>query len=53
MQEKPHRAIVPTLLYINNAHYAATGSVGAKGKPTALQAPINKVQVVILWQQAV
>lgn len=34
----------PHLLYINNAHYATTGLWRAKGKPTALQAPINKVQ---------
>lgn len=34
----------PHLLHINNVHHATTGSLGAKGKPIALQASINKVQ---------
>lgn len=34
----------PHLLYINNAHYANTGSLRSKGNPPGLPGPINKVQ---------
>lgn len=43
----------PHLLHISNAHYATTGSVGAKGKPAALQAPLMRYRVLIPWQWAV
>lgn len=42
--EKPHGTTIPTFIAHYNTHYASTGSLRAKGKPTGLPALISKVQ---------